>query len=85
MWLARALSVGAILLLARFVKHAEASKVGSLFYREPATAIEAWLLFASRSDGAGSQASRWGAGDAAERDLGENGARRLGLPRGKHG
>lgn len=45
-WLALALSVGAILLLAYLIKHGEASRVASLFYLvPPATALEAYWLF----------------------------------------
>jgi drug/metabolite transporter (DMT)-like permease len=46
LWLALALSLGAILLLTWLIKHGEAAKVSSLFYLvPPVTAIEAWLLF----------------------------------------
>lgn len=46
LWLAFALSIGAILLLAYLIKHGEASKVTSLFYLvPPVTAIEAYFLF----------------------------------------
>jgi drug/metabolite transporter (DMT)-like permease len=46
LWLALALSLGAILLLTYLIKHGEAAKVASLFYLvPPVTAVEAWLLF----------------------------------------
>ena len=46
LWLALALSLGAILLLTWLIKHGEAARVSSLFYLvPPVTAIEAWLLF----------------------------------------
>jgi drug/metabolite transporter (DMT)-like permease len=46
LWLALALSVGAVLLLFYLIRHGEAARVASLFYLVPATtAVLAWLLF----------------------------------------
>ena len=45
LWLIFALLIGAILLLSYLIKQGEASKVASLFYLAPVTAIEAYVFF----------------------------------------